>query len=330
MPKTQSIAEAAKAAIPGYTDAKTYLDTLARWKVEHPHTAAVVDPLDEFRATARSGGELPTDIGQRINDSERAVLAHQRTAAAIFQAHNEARNEVANVIRDGADHALEYLHREILKRQDTIREAAKTLDGVTSADQAMRNATHREAWAQLAAAVDDVDQIRTTQWSLYKDRVGDGQGWFDTQLQYASVAFLTNALDYSRLLTDHRRASRVQMRPDIVEDVAEHAEWLDNFPAPRYEQATRGTPWWPTDDHTGYLIWATRVTSLWVPTIDQIEAAHEAAKAATAPLGGSGHGPAPANLHASIRRAKEARETYYKITGGTPHTEERHSVEPVW
>lgn len=347
MPKTQSIAEAAKAAIPGYTDAKRYLDTLTRWKAEHPRFAEVADPFEEFRAAARAGGELPADVGQRINDSERAILAHQRTAAEIVNAHSEARNEVANVLRDGADYALEHLHREILKRQDTIREAAKTLDGVTSSDQAMRNATHREAWGQLAAAVDDVDQIRTTQWSLYKDRAGSGEGWYDVKVKYASVAFLTNALDYDPELVAYRHQQARRIRPDRFPELEEHATWLTSTPATPWPKADYDSPWWPTDDHTGYLMWATRVTSLWVPTIDQIQDAHDAAIGAALDVGNGGNKylagttyredeaghltrARETTIGRGLEQAKEDRARYYKITGGTPTTESPALTELVW
>lgn len=308
-----TITDQALSRVPGYKQAAATLDTLTVWRANRPAAPDLPDPDTALWEAARAGRDLPDTLGRMYVDREREAEAHAKVTAELNHAITSARNEVENTLRDGGSTALAWLHERITTLAATVADTANSLKGATTAEQAITTG-RAAAWATLTGAVTDVDEIRTAQRRLYLAHYGTGIGPWTTTYQRAmfSVGLLANSLDHDAAWHAHRFAQR--NRTSDLRDLRQHRAWLLSTPEPPHPSGVDRLTWWPTADRGAYLIWAVTVPGVWVPTVDQLEAAWEAANGATvAPRDGGNIG-----IDDQLKAAAAARRRYYEVTATKP------------
>jgi hypothetical protein len=308
-----TITDQALSRVPGYKQAAATLDTLTGWRANRPAEPDLPDPAAALWDAARAGRELPVDLGRMYVDREREAEGHAKVTAELNHAINSARIALEATLRDGGSHALTWLHGRLTTLATTVADTAVSLKGATTAEQAIA-AGRVAAWTALTGAVAEVDEIRTAQRRVYLAHYGTGVGPWTTTYQRAmfSVGLLANSLDHDAAWHAHRFSQR--NRTSDLRDLREHRAWLLSTPEPPHPSGVDRLTWWPTTDRGAYLIWAVTVPGVWVPTIDQLEAAWEAANGATvAPRDGGNIG-----IDDQLKAAAAARRRYYEVTATVP------------
>jgi hypothetical protein len=265
-------------------------------------------------------------------DQEDAARGYNRGTAEIARAVADAQAQLDAVIRDGAPTALDFLGEQMQDLAEEVRELAGPLGTVTTAEQAVTSGK-AGAWADLLAAAETYDEIRSAQRTLTVAHY-PADVWVNTaQRAMFAVGLLANSLDHEAVLVDHRRAQRNRC-PDrsVPLELVEYKGWLVAAAKPTYESATARRTWWPSGaDKGAYVLWACTVPGVWVPTPDELDAAWAAATAATAaivdPGGGGMRGGI--SIDAQLANAATARTNYYTITGARPTETRPTSARPA-
>lgn len=189
-----TIFDAAQAAIPGYTAAAKARDTARGWQ---KNLAIVSDrtPLEsqirnELLAAANQGGDLPTDILDRLDEHDRrarTAFEHNKLLISVRQACESA---VHQVVLAGISSAYSVLEDELgdIIQQCLAIDIART---PMTADRAIA-ADAVNAWQRANALVSRYEDLRAAQQKFARDEATDP---IDRHT-FAVAGQLTDAIDH--------------------------------------------------------------------------------------------------------------------------------------
>lgn len=269
------------------------------------------DVIDSLVDDALSDAPFPQDVISGWEERERIKRNTTERERLLKGAKKQLMRMQREAVQDGADAGLSYLSSELGKLVKDVHAVAGKLSSAPDAEAVIRSGDPQqfEAWNHVDLLIARYGEIRNTQ----KDIVAMALGGEEAH-KFFEVALFRNSLDVSPYWQELRRRGFSNPLSSYSDQaVSDYNKWLvayAEFPFPY-----KGI--WPTGDRKSYLLHICTTTDLWVPSIREINAAHEAARVAVLPVDMS-----------KVQGAEEARDRFYKVTGSTPVSKYTRSARP--
>jgi hypothetical protein len=308
-----NIRAAAFDAIPRYTRTVAGAELAKKYRNGDPNRntnslePAMADAVREAEELIAAGEDIPLSLGEKLEAAERADRAMQLRSIAVQRASAALRIDLDEVVQDGYEHAYAVLGRHLDELVAEVQDLAPHVAGIRDTYDAQQKGDSN--WARLLHLVTEYDEIRSTQLEIFQlvdtDRSTAARR-FGTFGLYADAHDVTplwqrlrsNAARNSEPQNDLGRAYIDWLRDD-KSDKRPASLWLDQ--AADVEPALT---WWGSGDRAAELIWIATTTHPWIPTVDQVNSAYDAA---TASVRRVARIPIPAML--------EARHRLHTVTG---------------
>lgn len=216
-------------------------------------TQSIVDSL-------LAGKELPAKIEQTIGRSLEAARANDAARTVYRDVLENLKGRRADAVGDANNAALRWLHDRLGELLDHVRALAPTLDGITSADTALRSGANTlTAWAGMVRLADEYSDICWAQRDLTAAARNGGSAHINKDLAIAG----------------HHSEPR---DPELLVFAGEATWIVDAFsnqqrcsvdPWPGYVDINACGPV-PSTDPVAYLRWLAARGDAWVPDADQL------------------------------------------------------------
>lgn len=304
-PEPANVHQNALHSIPGYATAEERIARLSEWDGSRART--VTTALNDAAQALRDGITAVADGG----DVDLVALARrtkeleaERDIEALITGYATGisaslRSETRSLTPAEKDHALRYLNGLVQQVATEVRTLDATLGAVSSSSAAFRGTPDQlTAWQRLDQLVELYEAVRTSQHKL----VLLDNGGPITLGKLHTTGLLADAFDRDRFWIS-RRMQLVRQASPFPDSDQPYERWLapDTLDQQAPIERTDNT-WWPTPDRHEYLRWASVNARPWVPTMGQLDAAHDAANTALQSTG-------LPHVH-----------KYFAITGATPIT----------
>lgn len=305
-----NIRDEAFTRIPDYHATNTALAHATQWeKTLYAERAAfrpiTADTDAALREAAYNQGELPRDAGKAEREAVQEREDHAALLARVSTLKEHLKVTLEATLKDHAGTALTYLNGELRTLAADVATNAADLTGLEDLETIVKEGGPRlKAWQQLAGYLERYDTIRATQREIVtrslRNDVGDaGSRWLYT------VGLLADALDKDAHWINARNSNYRGGYSHRV--MVEHNDWLsmDTTGKPSWPSTLEHRDWFPTPKREAYLLWVCTQATPWVPTLDQLRDAHDAATSAVQSV---------STLNAA-EYALNARKRYAEITG---------------
>ncbi|WP_207346417.1 hypothetical protein [Arthrobacter sp. E3] len=309
---TNTITERVYGAIPGYTNANAIKESLKAHKTPDSHEQLLIEAKDgideQIEELLNSGQEIPANIADSLADVERKQRSAALRSQLLSGHYRRASDEVATIITGGISGAYKQLQTELDSVMEHVHTASLKLSGLNTALEAFaagRDAV--EAWGAITELTTSYEEVRRVQRELFNQETHTRSPWLDPS-RLANTSMFANFFEVAPYWINERKKA-VRTYDPTNYDAIPFLKWLKEFQdADENQNITEGT--WPHPDYKAeHLLWASRNTTPWTPSKDQIMAsANAAATMATTPTDGTIHGQ------------EQARDKYYAITGTEPRT----------
>jgi hypothetical protein len=227
------------------------------------------DPIADALAVVLDGGDVPDDLGQRLAEQERRHHTWSRQRAAVEQLGRQLVEHRHEQQRDAADRGLDVCREELARVLDAAAPAVKAITGVDSADAAIM-AGLADPWQQATLLAVDYADVRHAQTILLGpaltplDRARSGT--VTRQVRELVLTLGTVRDFHERYPLGYKPPTAPVTGTDVV-----HVTGSDeSTPLP-----------WDTGDPLTNLRWiVTNRRAVWLPTVEQVGQALQAAEQA--------------------------------------------------
>ncbi len=205
------------------------------------------------------GEEIPDDIGREFVELK-LQYELRATRESVLRYVAAQTDDSDHLISSNLDVIFAGLQEQMDELTAAVRTAAPSLSGARTAQEAIdAGPAATEAWATLNDLVDQYDEIRQAQMSLYLSRV---QG-VPMQVLVRGGLF-ENALDVHPYFVFRRQSTTpAGDDPDIDAWLRSGLTMLD---FPRWTDTSGEQGWWLWEPRIEHLLWVASQTRAWVPS----------------------------------------------------------------
>lgn len=281
---------------------------LERIATESRNTKAIPSAgLPDFAELALSGDEFPADVlSAELNRQQ--LAQNQIARGKMFKAAQvELERRRIESVQQNSPAAFEFLGRKLKSLVEEVVATADELgtlrDGQRILDQGSDDQIN--LWRNAKDLVTRYKEIREVQFSVYRQCVESAEAH-----KFYSVGLLRNSLDYSDYWVKQRsEAYMTKASNDQDQGVVNYNEWLTT-PGDKTTAYKRDILPVGVIEHIPYLLDLCVNHELWVPTVDQLVTAWEAANSTAQPVS-----------YDRLKGMEESRHDYYEVTGASPAVE---------
>jgi hypothetical protein len=278
--------------------------------VQHAFTkpTAIASVEVEIEKLLIAGKPIPADIAAPIVAAEKYDTEQLARVQAIDAVARRYADDSAETTAEATNAALEYLHTEMQRVIQSVKEQAAELDGMSSAGQVIKAGGNAlEAWRALGQLAEEYNEIRAAQREITHSLRVNGNVF--TNEMFNRTAMFADAIDVMPYWVEQRRTYALQ-NTDNNADVDAYRGWLGAVSAaPAFDDGLEA-------EHQMILIATT--TTPWVPTHDQFVTADAAAMYAVGKP-----------TYKRLTDMEQARIRYYDTTGVKhKHTISEHTKRP--
>lgn len=260
--------------------------------------------LPDFTDIALNGDDFPADVISA--ELERQRLVHNQVARdkMLKSAKKELERLRAESVQAHSDKIFEFLGSELTSLVDEVVEIAEVLGALRDGQRILDHGSDEQIslWRDAKNLVTRYKEIREVQFSTYRQCVESA----DVHKFY-SVGLLRNSLDYSDYWVKQRsEAYMTRASNDQDQGVVNYNDWLTT-PSDKTTPYKREILPVGINEHVTFLLDLCLNHELWVPTVNQLLAAWEAANSTAQPVS-----------YDRIKGMEESRDQYYEVTETTP------------
>ncbi|KRE31566.1 hypothetical protein ASG82_23815 [Mycobacterium sp. Soil538] len=271
----------ALAAIPGYTEAKTAVDTVKAWRLPAIVTAGAERAriAAELTQAARAGKALPTGLIERLDADQRAAALNSKIAGLIRDTLEEAQATLKFTVSSGITSGYQHLRETLEELLAQVRRDRDQLTAVSylDADTAIRT-NQIEQWQRAETLVARYSEIRHAHFSLLSTQNSTIQ-----RHVFAVSGQLQDPCDDDPHWINRRIHNLGYVHANVGDDeYRRHVQWLTAAQGRPAENHNRADIYPTTMPHLTWLL-VIADHDVWMPDADTLTDAHHIHWVATGP-----------------------------------------------